>query len=224
MRRTHLQLATICSQLTALIFQVCLDDGTPILRCIVLIWPINQHGHYIYNGNVPFLFIPCRADAMIFKKLDFKRLPVTPDFRRPKSSRRATVLRLFRFRKFFPIFSISASTKIITSAIYSTRTAATKLEIMEALAFDDISTFLASDCIFDNSRHNHFPINAFPISSAAICTQAQKKFDCFFQTVSVISRNWNPYNPTYFHSTVFCVPATEACVDLKSRQTADRDF
>lgn len=101
---------------------------------------------------------------MIFIKLDFKRLPVSPDFRRPKSSRRATVLHLFRFKKFFQIFSISASTKIITSAIYSTRTAATKLEIMDRCALNNISAFSASDRVSNNSRHNHFLINTFQFS------------------------------------------------------------
>ena len=52
------------------------------------------------------------------------------------------------------------------ATIHGARAAAAKLEIMDSFAFDDISTFLASDCISDNSRHNHSLFSAFLIFSA----------------------------------------------------------
>ena len=63
-------------------------------------------------------------------------------------------LNLFCFGHFFPIPKISASAKVIVTAIHSARTASAKLEIMDGFAFDDISTFFASDCVSSNSRHN----------------------------------------------------------------------
>ena len=44
-----------------------------------------------------------------------------------------------------------------------------------SFTFDDISTFLASDCVSDNSRHNHSPFSAVrifpfsPLSSVQRC-------------------------------------------------------
>lgn len=71
------------------------------------------------------------------------------------SSQCAVVFYFFCFGQFFPISKVSASTQIIVSAIHSARTAAAKPEIMDGFTFDDISTFFASDCIPNNSRHNH---------------------------------------------------------------------
>ena len=62
-------------------------------------------------------------------------------------------LNLFRFGHFFPIPKISTPAKVIVAAIHSARATAAKLEIMDGFAFDDISTFFASDCVSDNSRH-----------------------------------------------------------------------
>lgn len=64
-------------------------------------------------------------------------------------------LNLFCFGHFFPIPKISTPAKVIVAAIHSARATAAKLEIMDGFAFDDISTFFASDCVSDNSRHNH---------------------------------------------------------------------
>ena len=51
------------------------------------------------------------------------------------------------------------------ATIHGARAAAAKLEIMDSFAFDDISSFLASDCVSDNSRHNHSPFSAVRIFS-----------------------------------------------------------
>ena len=52
------------------------------------------------------------------------------------------------------------------TAIHSARAAAAKFEIMDSFAFDDISTFFASDCVPDNFRHSHSLFSAFLIFSA----------------------------------------------------------
>lgn len=64
-------------------------------------------------------------------------------------------LPLFHFGQFFPISKVSAPTKILKATVHGARTAAAKLEIMDSFAFDDISAFLTSDCVPDNSRHDH---------------------------------------------------------------------
>ena len=46
------------------------------------------------------------------------------------------------------------------SAVHGAGAAAAKLEIMNGFALDNISTFLASDRVPDNSRHNHSPFSA----------------------------------------------------------------
>lgn len=74
-------------------------------------------------------------------------------------------LNLFCFGHFFPIPKISAPAKVIVAAIHSARATAAKLEIMDGFAFDDISTFFASDCVSDNSRHNQSLFSAFLIFS-----------------------------------------------------------
>ena len=58
-------------------------------------------------------------------------------------------LNLFCFGHFFPIPKISTPAKVIVAAIHSARATAAKLEIMDGFAFDDISTFFASDCVSD---------------------------------------------------------------------------
>lgn len=74
-------------------------------------------------------------------------------------------LNLFCFGHFFPIPKISTPAKVIVAAIHSTRATAAKLEIMDGFAFDDISTFFASDCVSSNSRHNQSLFSAFLIFS-----------------------------------------------------------
>lgn len=74
-------------------------------------------------------------------------------------------LNLFCFGHFFPIPKISAPAKVIMAAIHSARATAAKLEIMDGFAFDDISTFFASDCVSSNSRHNQSLFSAFLIFS-----------------------------------------------------------
>ena len=86
---------------------------------------------------------------------DDKRYLGTTNFHNPKSSQCIVVFHLFRFGQFFPILAIPASAKVIVTAVHGARTTTAKLEIMDSFAFDDISTFFASDCIPDNSRHNH---------------------------------------------------------------------
>ena len=41
------------------------------------------------------------------------------------------------------------------ATVHGARAAAAKLEIMDSLAFNNVSTFLASDRVPDNFRHNH---------------------------------------------------------------------
>lgn len=74
-------------------------------------------------------------------------------------------LNLFCFGHFFPIPKISTPAKVIVAAIHSARATAAKFEIMDGFAFDDISTFFASDCVSDNSRHNQSLFSAFLIFS-----------------------------------------------------------
>ena len=78
-------------------------------------------------------------------------------------------LNLFCFGHFFPIPKISTPAKVIVAAIHSARATAAKLEIMDGFAFDDISTFFASDCVPDNSRHNQSLFSAFLIFSFPHC-------------------------------------------------------
>ena len=59
-------------------------------------------------------------------------------------------LNLFCFGHFIPIPKISTPAKVIVAAIHSARATAAKLEIMDGFAFDDISTFFASDCVSSN--------------------------------------------------------------------------
>ena len=75
-------------------------------------------------------------------------------------------LNLFCFGHFFPIPKISTPAQVIVAAIHSARATAAKLEIMDGFAFDDISTFFASDCVSSNSRHNQSLFSAFLIFSA----------------------------------------------------------
>ena len=74
-------------------------------------------------------------------------------------------LNLFCFGHFFPIPKISTPAKVIVAAIHSARATAAKLELMDGFAFDDISTFFASDCVSSNSRHNQSLFSAFLIFS-----------------------------------------------------------
>ena len=74
-------------------------------------------------------------------------------------------LNLFCFGHFFPIPKISTPAKVIVATIHSARATAAKLEIMDGFAFDDISTFFASDCVSSNSRHNQSLFSAFLIFS-----------------------------------------------------------
>ena len=74
-------------------------------------------------------------------------------------------LNLFHFGHFFPIPKISTPAKVIVAAIHSARATAAKLEIMDGFAFNDISTFFASDCVSSNSRHNQSLFSAFLIFS-----------------------------------------------------------
>ena len=74
-------------------------------------------------------------------------------------------LNLFCFGHFIPIPKISTPAKVIVAAIHSARATAAKLEIMDGFAFDDISTFFASDCVSSNSRHNQSLFSAFLIFS-----------------------------------------------------------
>ena len=70
-------------------------------------------------------------------------------------------LHLFRFGQFFPILTIPASTKVIVAAVHGACTATAKLEIMDGFTLDDFSTFFASDCVPDNSRHDDFLFMVF---------------------------------------------------------------
>jgi len=74
-------------------------------------------------------------------------------------------LNLFCFGHFFPIPKISTPAKVIVTTIHGAGAAAAKLKIMDSFAFDDISAFLTSDCVPDNSRHNHSLFSAFLIFS-----------------------------------------------------------
>ena len=69
------------------------------------------------------------------------------------------------------------------AAVHSAGAAAAKLEIMDGFTLDDISAFLASDCILDNSRHSHSLFSAFLIFffSAAICVQSQQRNSTLIQ-------------------------------------------
>jgi hypothetical protein len=82
------------------------------------------------------------------------------NFYHSKSGQRAVVLYFFHFGQFFPISKVSAPTKIIKATVHGARTAAAKLEIMDSLAFNNVSTFLASDRVPDNFRHDHSPFSA----------------------------------------------------------------
>jgi hypothetical protein len=77
-------------------------------------------------------------------------------------------LNFFCLGHFYPIPKISTPAKVIVAAIHSARATAAKLEIMDGFAFDDISTFFASDCVSDNSRHIHFLHKAFPHYHAGV--------------------------------------------------------
>ena len=68
---------------------------------------------------------------------------------------------LFHFRQFLPILAISASAKVVMTAVHGTRAAAAKLEIMDGFAFDDVPAFFAPDCVPDNSRHDDFLFMVF---------------------------------------------------------------
>ena len=52
---------------------------------------------------------------------------------------------------------------------------------MDSFTFDDISTFFASDCIPNNSRHNHSFFNAVPIFSTTIRTETMQQDGAFLQ-------------------------------------------
>jgi len=82
-----------------------------------------------------------------------------------KSSQCTVVLQLFHFGQLFPILTISAPAKVIVAAVHSAGAATAKLKIMDGFTLDDISAFLTSDCVPDNSRHNHSLFSAFLIFS-----------------------------------------------------------
>lgn len=112
---------------------------------------------------------------------DDKQYSGATTFRKIESSQCVVALHLFHFGQFFPILTIPAPTKVVVTSIYSARAAAAKLEIMDGFTFDDISTFFASDCIPNNSRHNHSFFNAVPIFSTTIRTETMQQDGAFLQ-------------------------------------------
>ena len=74
-------------------------------------------------------------------------------------------LNLFCFGHFIPIPKISTPAKVIVAAVHGAGATTAKLEIMDSFAFDDISAFLASNCVSDNSRHSQSLFSAFLIFS-----------------------------------------------------------
>ena len=68
-------------------------------------------------------------------------------------------------RALWMVVTTTFADAVIVTAVHGAGTAAAKLEIMDSFAFDDISTFFASDCIPDNSRHNQSLFSAFLIFS-----------------------------------------------------------
>ena len=92
-------------------------------------------------------------------------------------------LNLFCFGHFFPISKISTPAKVIVAAIHSARATAAKLEIMDSLAFNNVSTFLASDCVPDNSRHDDFLFMVFCFRFRSSMLQ---KFSCGQHVLSAI--------------------------------------
>ena len=143
---------------------------------------------------------------------DDKRYPGTTNFRKTGSSQCIVVFHFFRFGQFFPILTISASAKVVVATIHGARAAAAKLEIMDSFAFDDISTFLASDCVSDNSRHNHSPFSAVRIFSFSPLPSVRRrrsgtehfsKTEFFFisRSACLLPASWKPAPSTSIAST-----------------------
>jgi hypothetical protein len=61
------------------------------------------------------------------------------------------------------------------AAIHGAGAAAAKLEIMDSLTFDNVSTFLASDRVPDNFRHDHSPFSAFLIFSFSLLPSVRSR-------------------------------------------------
>ena len=143
---------------------------------------------------------------------DDKQHPCTTNFRKPRSSQCIFVFHLFRFRQFFPILTIPAPTKVVVTTIHSARTAAAKFEIMDSFTFDNVSTFLASDCISDNSRHNHSLFSAFLIFSFSPLPSVRRRrsgtahfsrMEFFFMSRSacLLPASWKPVPSTSIANT-----------------------
>lgn len=121
-------------------------------------------------------------------------------------------LNLFCFGHFFPIPKISTPAKVIVTTIHGAGAAAAKLKIMDSFAFDDISTFLASDCVSDNSRHNHSPFSAVRIFSFSPLPSVRRrrngtehfsKTEFFFisRSACLLPASWKPAPSTSIAST-----------------------
>nr|WP_302657912.1 hypothetical protein [uncultured Dysosmobacter sp.] len=63
------------------------------------------------------------------------------------------------------------------AAIHGAGAAAAKLEIMDSFAFDDISAFLTSDCVLDNSWHTFGILVLLKECSFQIWNQLSRKKD-----------------------------------------------
>ena len=72
-RGDHFQLLTICQQFICTFFLQTLLEFGPIVACAASGLLICQNSNNIYNREIPLFFflIPCRADLLIFKKLNF---------------------------------------------------------------------------------------------------------------------------------------------------------
>ena len=74
-----------------------------------------------------------------------------------------SIIYILRFRQFFPVFWISASTEILMPAIDCTRSTRTKFEIMYSAAFNNIPALFTPDHIshyFHHARHPQSIIGA----------------------------------------------------------------
>ena len=143
---------------------------------------------------------------------DDKQYPGTTNFRKTGSSQCAVVFYFFRFGQFFPILAISASAKVVVATIHGARAAAAKLEIMDSLTFDNVSTFLASDRIPNNSRHNHSLFSAFLIFSFSPLPSVRRRrsgtahfsrMEFFFMSRSscLLLASWKPVPSTSIANT-----------------------
>lgn len=121
-------------------------------------------------------------------------------------------LNLFCFGHFFPIPKISTPAKVIVTTIHGAGAAAAKLKIMDSFAFDDISAFLTSDCVPDNSRHNHSLFSAFLIFSFSPLPSVRRRrsgtahfsrMEFFFMSRSscLLLASWKPVPSTSIANT-----------------------